>query len=114
MAVSITDPPPTATNPSKEPDRANSAAAIKLLSVGSTSALLYSVTLIDSRVRDSIDCSTGKSFAILLSVINTTLRQPLLFTSYPSSAVAPSPNLIAEASNEIIVSKSTPDCILIT
>src|SRR3984957_6515914 len=92
LAVSMDEPPPTATNPSQSVPPANSAAARKLTSVGSTRAPLKTVGLSpafcsDSAARPGIPVAATPS-----SVTISTRSRPSWAQSKPISSSAPTPN----------------------
>ena len=98
FAVSMLDPPPTATYPSKLPSVANAIASLNDTSVGSTLTLSNSTASMPSFRSDSSVISTASLLAIRGSVTTITRRVPSRCISYPTSRVTPTPNLMLEVS----------------
>ena len=104
FAVSITDPPPTATKASARKRFASSMAAANDVSVGSTRQDAKTDSRPDEGVKpaDASESSAratgprGPSAARLGSVNSSTRRAPLEATSAPISRVTPEPKRIVE------------------
>jgi hypothetical protein len=93
LAVSIADPPPTATNASQGPAaRARSMALSMLASVGSTWALSWTWASIPNAAICSATRSGAPVAATPGSVMTRTLRAPVRDRSWPTSSEAPGPN----------------------
>src|SRR5919107_2353674 len=98
FAVSMLDPPPTATKPSKPPSTAKSAAAWKESCVGSTRERSHTSTSTPSA---SINSSMRPViFAITIPGSDTSITRPtpIRFSSQPASSEAPGPYLSGVAS----------------
>ena len=99
LAVSMLDPPPIPTKPSKPPSAANAAASANEAAVGSTRARSHtSVSIPDasirSRTRSVMPAATTPGS--LTSIARFTPRRS---SSQPASADAPRPNLSGVASS---------------
>ena len=98
MAVSIDDPPPTATIASNGPaSRPNATARSSDSSVGSTRASSYVVTSRPAAVIASATRAGCPVAATPGSVTSSTRRAPNAARSWPTSADAPAPNFSAGA-----------------
>ena len=97
MAVSIVDPPPTATNASNSPARANAIASRKDSSLGSTRTRSYSVKGTRLCSRDSSAVCTGGSDLNTGSVSTRACLTPSAARSIPTSRVTPKPKRTVEA-----------------
>ncbi len=97
MAVSITDPPPTATNASIWRSRAKSMACWNDSSVGSTRTWSYSSNSTPLSCSDCNVRATAGSVFSSGSVSTSTRRVPIPSRSIPISRVTPQPNRMLDA-----------------
>ena len=97
LAVSMTEPPPTATNPSTPAWRAQAAATSTEASVGSTWTSANGRLARPPRSANARRARRGRSPARPWSVTIATRRSPSAATSEPTSSIAPAPNLIGGA-----------------
>ncbi len=93
MAVSIDEPPPTATNASHGPlARAAATAAARLSSVGSTwTPAKTSASMPNCAIWSATRCGEPVA-ATPGSVMTSTRRAPVWLRSKPTSSAAPTPN----------------------
>src|SRR5829696_2320923 len=91
FAVSMLDPPPTATNPSNSPSTAKSAAAWKESSVGSTRERSHTSTSMPSASINSTMRPVMFAFTTPGSEVSITRPTPIRFSSQPASSEAPGP-----------------------
>src|SRR5215204_7771092 len=91
FAVSMLVPPPTATNPSKSPSTAKSAAAWKESSVGSTRERSHTSTSMPSASINSTMRPVMFAFTTPGSEVSITRPTPICFSSQPASSEAPGP-----------------------
>src|SRR5215218_10850066 len=106
LAVSILEPPPTATNPSKSPSTAKSAAAWKESSVGSTRERSHTSTSMPSASINSTTRPVMSAFTTPGSETSITRPTPIRFSSQPASSEAPGPYFRGVASMVKMVSLS--------
>ena len=105
LAVSMLEPPPTATKPSNRPATAVAIASWNEASLGSTLVRSYTTASMPAARSDSRATATGSSPAITGSVTSSARRTPSARSSNPSSRVAPDPNLMRAPSMLSIVSR---------
>ena len=98
FAVSIVEPPPTETNPSKPPDRATSAASANDASVGSMRIWSNTSNAIPRASSPSVTRSVIPSARTAGSLSTSARVTPSRARSQPTSADAPGPNLSGVAS----------------
>src|SRR5829696_3992218 len=104
LAVSMLDPPPTATNPSKSPSTAKSAAAWNELSVGSTRERSHTSISTPSASINSTMRPVISAFTTPGSETSITRPTPICFSSQPASSEAPGPYFSGVASMVKMVS----------
>src|SRR5215204_2595380 len=98
LAVSMLDPPPTATNPSNSPSTAKSAAAWNESSVGSTRERSHTSTSMPSASISSTIRPAISAFTTPGSETSITRPTPIRFSSQPASSEAPGPYFSGVAS----------------
>src|SRR5215203_5551429 len=104
LAVSMLDPPPTATNPSNSPSTAKSAAAWNESSVGSTRERSQTSTSMPSASISSTIRPVMPALTTPGSETSITRPTPIRFSSQPASSEAPGPYFSGVASMVKMVS----------
>src|SRR5215210_361453 len=112
LAVSMLDPPPTATNPSKSPSTAKFAAAWKESPVGSTRERSHTSTSMPSASINSTMRPVMFALTTPGSEASITLPTPIRFSSQPTSSEAPGPYFSGVASMVKIVSCPFPPSVI--